>query len=194
MWPAKMDLVFIARHRAGQRSRQDIWGELKWIDQKLAAWGKNAPAKTSRPGQGASAIAPSKIQAESKAANLEREPGQAEKSALQPQESGRSYGGNTDGNYYIGPASLTGAWSAEAWALALWQLPGRLALALIFFYQKCISPMLPPSCRFRPTCSSYAAEAVKVHGFWQGSYLAGRRLLKCHPFHPGGYDPVPPKK
>lgn len=193
-WPAKMDLLFIARHRAGQRSRQNLWSELKWIDQKLALWKKNAPAKTSGPGQDASPMAPSISQAESKAANLERERGQAEKDDFRPPPNPRNYGVKTDGDYCNSPASSTGAWSAEAWALALWQLPGRLTLALIFFYQKCISPLLPPSCRFRPTCSSYAAEAVKVHGFWRGSYLAGRRILKCHPFHSGGYDPVPPKK
>ena len=73
-------------------------------------------------------------------------------------------------------------------------IPGRLALGLIFLYQRCISPLLPPACRFWPTCSNYAASAIKIHGFWLGSYLAARRLLKCHPFHPGGYDPVPPRK
>lgn len=93
-----------------------------------------------------------------------------------------------------GPPPVPGRidWPA-ALAEAVWHGPSRLALAFIFFYQKCISPLLPPCCRFRPTCSCYAAEAVKTHGFWRGSYLAARRLLKCHPFHPGGYDPVPPK-
>ncbi len=67
-----------------------------------------------------------------------------------------------------------------------------LALGLIFLYQRCISPLTPPSCRFWPTCSSYAAEAIKIHGFWRGSLLGAWRLLKCHPFHAGGYDPVPP--
>ena len=71
-------------------------------------------------------------------------------------------------------------------------IPGRLALGLIRIYQRLISPMLPPSCRFRPTCSSYAAQAIIVHGLAKGSYLTAKRLLKCHPFHPGGYDPVPP--
>ena len=72
--------------------------------------------------------------------------------------------------------------------------PGRLALGLIFLYQRLISPLLPPACRFWPSCSNYAASAITIHGFWRGSYLAARRLLKCHPFHPGGYDPVPPRK
>jgi putative membrane protein insertion efficiency factor/ribonuclease P protein component len=70
----------------------------------------------------------------------------------------------------------------------------RLALLFIFVYQRCISPLAPPCCRFRPTCSSYAAQAIRFHGFWQGSWLTFRRLLKCHPWHPGGYDPVPPRK
>lgn len=72
-------------------------------------------------------------------------------------------------------------------------LPGRLALGLIRFYQRLISPLLPPACRFWPTCSSYAAQAITVHGLVKGGYLTARRLLKCHPFHPGGYDPVPPR-
>jgi|GEM_PF-65104 len=72
--------------------------------------------------------------------------------------------------------------------------PGWLALGLIRFYQCCVSPFTPPACRFWPTCSNYALVAVQRHGFWRGSWLAVRRLLKCHPFHPGGYDPVPPSK
>jgi uncharacterized protein len=64
---------------------------------------------------------------------------------------------------------------------------------LVFFiriYQALISPLLPPSCRFTPTCSQYAVEAIKKHGALRGTYMAARRLLRCHPFHPGGYDPV----
>lgn len=68
------------------------------------------------------------------------------------------------------------------------------ALVVIHIYQRLISPLLPPSCRFRPTCSRYAVLAITTHGLWRGSYLTVRRLLKCHPFHPGGYDPVPPAK
>ena len=70
-------------------------------------------------------------------------------------------------------------------------LPKRLMLALIRFYRRQISPALPPSCRFTPTCSQYAAEAIEKYGALKGGYLAVRRILKCHPFHPGGYDPVP---
>ncbi len=66
-------------------------------------------------------------------------------------------------------------------------------LALIKCYRYCISPMLPRSCRFYPSCSEYAAEAVTDFGALKGSWLALRRLAKCHPFHPGGVDPVPEK-
>ncbi|MGL5439528.1 MAG: membrane protein insertion efficiency factor YidD [Filifactoraceae bacterium] len=64
---------------------------------------------------------------------------------------------------------------------------------LIKGYQKYISPLKGPSCRFYPTCSAYAVQAVERHGAIKGSYLAVRRILKCHPFNPGGYDPVPLK-
>ncbi|MBU6159777.1 MAG: membrane protein insertion efficiency factor YidD [Myxococcales bacterium] len=67
----------------------------------------------------------------------------------------------------------------------------RLAIALITLYQRAISPMLPPACRFTPTCSEYARQAFEFHGFTRGSLLAVRRISRCHPFHPGGYDPVP---
>ncbi|MEJ2032605.1 MAG: membrane protein insertion efficiency factor YidD [Deltaproteobacteria bacterium] len=66
----------------------------------------------------------------------------------------------------------------------------RLCLALIRLYQSCLSPLLPPSCRFYPTCSQYAFEAIECHGVLRGSWLALRRLGRCHPFHPGGFDPV----
>lgn len=66
------------------------------------------------------------------------------------------------------------------------------AIAPIRFYQWFISPVLPPSCRFCPTCSAYAAEAVLVHGIFRGSWLALRRLVRCNPWCKGGYDPVPP--
>ena len=70
----------------------------------------------------------------------------------------------------------------------------RFLLWLIRVYQKGISPLSPPACRFIPTCSQYAAEAIERFGVFKGGYLALRRLLCCHPFHKGGYDPVPPKK
>ncbi|MGA2478310.1 MAG: membrane protein insertion efficiency factor YidD [Spirochaetia bacterium] len=66
-----------------------------------------------------------------------------------------------------------------------------LAIVLITIYQKVISPAFPPSCRYTPTCSQYAKEAIEKYGFFKGSYLGVRRILRCHPFHEGGYDPVP---
>jgi hypothetical protein len=67
----------------------------------------------------------------------------------------------------------------------------RAMLLLIAAYQRLLSPLLPRSCRFYPSCSSYAAEAIRRHGPVRGLGLAARRLLRCHPLHPGGYDPVP---
>lgn len=64
-------------------------------------------------------------------------------------------------------------------------------LFLIRAYQLIVSPVLPPACRFHPSCSRYAFEAVRRHGPLKGAWLTLVRLLKCHPFHPGGYDPVP---
>ncbi|MBQ7901305.1 MAG: membrane protein insertion efficiency factor YidD [Clostridia bacterium] len=61
---------------------------------------------------------------------------------------------------------------------------------IITFYRKWISPMIAPRCRFVPTCSQYALEAVTKYGALRGSWLAVKRILKCHPFHPGGYDPL----
>jgi len=66
----------------------------------------------------------------------------------------------------------------------------RILISLIRFYQKFISPIFPPSCRFTPTCSNYALQAVEKYGFFKGGWLALKRILKCHPFHPGGYDPL----
>lgn len=68
-----------------------------------------------------------------------------------------------------------------------------LLIALIRGYRFLISPLFPPVCRFHPTCSQYAIEAIERFGMIQGSWLAVRRILRCHPYHPGGYDPVPPK-
>jgi putative membrane protein insertion efficiency factor len=70
----------------------------------------------------------------------------------------------------------------------------RILEALIRGYQKLISPLLGQRCRFHPTCSQYAIDAIKVHGSLKGSWLASKRLLKCHPLHPGGHDPVPENK
>ncbi|HET8700364.1 MAG TPA: membrane protein insertion efficiency factor YidD [Nitrococcus sp.] len=67
-----------------------------------------------------------------------------------------------------------------------------LLITLIRGYQLLISPLLGARCRYYPSCSQYAIEALRVHGVVRGSYLAGRRLLCCHPWHAGGLDPVPP--
>jgi putative membrane protein insertion efficiency factor len=66
----------------------------------------------------------------------------------------------------------------------------KTALLLIRFYQKAVSPHFPPGCRYYPTCSAYAYEAIEKYGIFRGGFLALKRILRCHPFHPGGYDPV----
>jgi putative membrane protein insertion efficiency factor len=70
--------------------------------------------------------------------------------------------------------------------------PAALPLVgLVRVYQRLVSPLLPPSCRFYPSCSAYAVTALERHGAAKGTWLAARRLARCHPFHPGGLDPVP---
>lgn len=68
----------------------------------------------------------------------------------------------------------------------------RVLVVLIGGYRYLISPMLGNHCRYHPTCSAYAQEAIEIHGAGRGSWMALRRLLRCHPFHAGGFDPVPP--
>jgi putative membrane protein insertion efficiency factor len=68
------------------------------------------------------------------------------------------------------------------------------ALGLIRFYQRFISPALPSACRFQPTCSQYTYQAIEIHGVIKGTWLGMKRIARCHPFNPGGYDPVPPKE
>lgn len=70
-------------------------------------------------------------------------------------------------------------------------LLGKVFILLINFYRHCISPLTPPSCRFTPTCSQYALEAIKKYGPFKGVFLAIKRILKCNPWGPSGYDPVP---
>jgi len=70
----------------------------------------------------------------------------------------------------------------------------KILIGLINFYKRHISPFLPPSCRFYPSCSNYAIEALEVHGTIKGLFLTLWRILRCNPFCKGGYDPVPPKK
>ena len=67
----------------------------------------------------------------------------------------------------------------------------RVLLALVRFYRRAISPLRPPSCRYTPTCSQYALEAIEKYGALKGGWMAFRRILRCNPFHKGGYDPVP---
>ena len=82
----------------------------------------------------------------------------------------------------------------EAEPLKIAMPPNRLAVRavdrLIRLYQLLVSPLLGPCCRFAPTCSDYARQAVQRHGVWRGSFLSLRRVARCHPFHPGGWDPV----
>lgn len=68
----------------------------------------------------------------------------------------------------------------------------KMLAAPVVAYRRWVSPALPARCRFHPSCSAYALEAVARHGALHGAWLAVLRLLRCHPFHPGGYDPVPP--
>lgn len=70
----------------------------------------------------------------------------------------------------------------------------RLLLLPVHVYRKVISPLLPPMCRFYPSCSAYAVEALRTHGALRGGWLSVWRLLRCGPWHPGGLDPVPPPK
>lgn len=66
-----------------------------------------------------------------------------------------------------------------------------IALALLRFYKRFISPMLPSACRFEPTCSVYMYQAIEKYGVFKGGWMGIKRIGRCHPFHPGGYDPVP---
>jgi len=79
-------------------------------------------------------------------------------------------------------------------ALARPSAAARVLVALIGGYRRFVSPLLAPRCRFEPSCSAYALEAVREHGALRGTWLAVRRIGRCHPFHPGGFDPVPPAR
>ncbi len=69
----------------------------------------------------------------------------------------------------------------------------KVLIFIIRIYQNALSPFFPPSCRFYPTCSHYAVEALETHGFFCGTFLAAKRIIRCNPFNKGGLDPVPPK-
>jgi putative membrane protein insertion efficiency factor len=70
----------------------------------------------------------------------------------------------------------------------------KIFVFIIELYQKYISPLKPRTCRFYPTCSAYSKEAIITHGALKGGFMAIRRITRCHPFNPGGFDPVPPRK
>ena len=70
-------------------------------------------------------------------------------------------------------------------------VPQSIALAILRVYKAAVSPLVPPACRFHPTCSDYAREAIESHGIARGAVLAAKRLIRCHPFSPGGIDLVP---
>jgi putative membrane protein insertion efficiency factor len=71
---------------------------------------------------------------------------------------------------------------------------GKVLVALIRVYQICISPLIPPRCKYYPSCSQYAIDAIRVHGALRGTAMAAWRLLRCNPFSNGGLDPVPPRR
>ena len=93
---------------------------------------------------------------------------------------------------------------SNTWMLILWPHHGggqhqgividRLLIALLRFYKRWLSPLLGPRCRFHPTCSEYAMQSIARFGVLKGGWLAARRVLRCHPLHPGGHDPVPPPR
>jgi uncharacterized protein len=70
--------------------------------------------------------------------------------------------------------------------------PRRILAGMLRAYKLIVSPLLPPACRYHPSCSEYAAEAVELHGALRGTWLGLKRLARCHPWHAGGFDPVPP--
>lgn len=93
--------------------------------------------------------------------------------------------GPSDATASAGPTAPVSTASARTGLAAV-------LLRVLSFYRLAISPALPPRCRFVPSCSAYAVEAIEVHGAGRGAWLALRRLLRCHPLHAGGHDPVPP--
>lgn len=83
------------------------------------------------------------------------------------------------------------SYAKDSQARKEWFRLAKLLIMLIRFYQRFLSPLKPPTCRFSPTCSSYGIEAIRRFGALKGGWLTVKRILKCHPFHPGGFDPVP---
>jgi putative membrane protein insertion efficiency factor len=95
----------------------------------------------------------------------------------------------------VGNSEFGNSQSANAGAKAERPQPvsrvAQSAMLAIRFYQRCVSPFTPPSCRFYPSCSHYAYGSIQRFGLWRGGWMGLKRICKCHPFHPGGYDPVP---
>lgn len=91
---------------------------------------------------------------------------------------------NQDENEETGLATTDDLESSPGWL-------ARRGIGMIRFYQQSISPLTPPACRFTPSCSQYTLLAIEKYGFFKGTWLGIRRISKCHPFHPGGHDPVP---
>ncbi|MFC5381261.1 membrane protein insertion efficiency factor YidD [Aquipuribacter nitratireducens] len=87
-----------------------------------------------------------------------------------------------------------GPWSTRRVGVLLWHLPRELLVLVLRLYQLTLSPLLGPVCRFAPSCSSYAVTAVRRYGVLHGSWLTARRLGRCHPWNPGGWDPVPQRR
>lgn len=165
-WPQGLDLLFIARQGAAQAGRAQLRDDLRRAGRKISARAEAVPGRPEPAGPGSGRPKPPEA---GPAAPAERPSPAPERP--RPEHFG----------------------ALEIFRF-MQQGPGRLALGFIRFYQRFISPLTPPACRFWPTCSNYAAQAIRIHGFWRGSRLTAWRLLKCHPLHPGGYDPVPPAK
>ncbi|HEX8235325.1 MAG TPA: membrane protein insertion efficiency factor YidD [Abditibacteriaceae bacterium] len=125
------------------------------------------------------------------------EPDSAKASGIEPsnldvskRESHEGLGVAPVGNSEFGNSQSTNAGAeAEGPQPVSWLAQG--AMLAIRFYQRCVSPFTPPSCRFYPSCSHYAYGSIRRFGLWRGGWMGLKRICKCHPFHPGGYDPVP---
>jgi putative membrane protein insertion efficiency factor len=102
-----------------------------------------------------------------------------------------SLGGSSSRTAWLRRGRKTTAAEAPGPAAPSWA--ARPLIVAVTGYRRFISPLLPPVCRFAPSCSEYALEALRTHGAVRGLWLAAWRLARCHPFNPGGYDPVPPR-
>ncbi len=102
-----------------------------------------------------------------------------------------------DRSHHVGPTRERANSASARLALSGVRVLGELLvaplLAILWIYRRFVSPALPPSCRYYPSCSQYAEQALQIHGALRGTWLAARRLFRCHPFCEGGPDPVPPR-